>query len=290
MLKENPELAGAFLASAPGCDGAMLGLLVDLGAATRDLSVVEATFGTVVDEGAPLHPCLAVYLGAVAVSVRGRRFVDESRPYKEIGRACLAQPGGVAVQVLDRGILESGVAGVGPFDLAAWAGSGYLRRHESLAELAAFRGFDPDVLRDELDAYNADVVAHGRDRRHGRSGLPGAGALVPVASPPFYSCLSSSAVYGTYGGVHADRSLRVVKSDGSLLAGCYAAGEIVGGFHGAGYMTGSSLGKAVVFGRLAARHALGLSAAVDEAWSPSGRRRVATAGNQARKGSMSSAE
>jgi fumarate reductase flavoprotein subunit len=31
---------------------------------------------------------------------------------------------------------------------------------------------------------------------------------------------------------------------------------MVGGFHGGAYMTGSALGKAVVFGRLAARSAL----------------------------------
>ena len=31
-----------------------------------------------------------------------------------------------------------------------------------------------------------------------------------------------------------------------------AAGEVTGGFHGAADMTGSALGKALVFGRLAA--------------------------------------
>ena len=34
------------------------------------------------------------------------------------------------------------------------------------------------------------------------------------------------------------------------LAG--SAGEVMGGFHGGAYMTGSALGKAVVFGRIAA--------------------------------------
>jgi fumarate reductase flavoprotein subunit len=35
----------------------------------------------------------------------------------------------------------------------------------------------------------------------------------------------------------------------------YAAGEIVGGFHGSGYMTGTALGQAAIFGRLAGIHA-----------------------------------
>jgi succinate dehydrogenase/fumarate reductase flavoprotein subunit len=36
----------------------------------------------------------------------------------------------------------------------------------------------------------------------------------------------------------------------------FAAGEVTGGFHGAGYMTGSSLGKCAVFGRIAVQEAL----------------------------------
>ena len=36
-----------------------------------------------------------------------------------------------------------------------------------------------------------------------------------------------------------------------------AAGEVVGGLHGAGYLTGTGLGKAAVFGRVAGREAAG---------------------------------
>jgi len=43
---------------------------------------------------------------------------------------------------------------------------------------------------------------------------------------------------------------------GEPIPGLFAAGEVTGGFHGAGYMTGSSLGKAAVFGRVAAAKAL----------------------------------
>jgi fumarate reductase flavoprotein subunit len=39
------------------------------------------------------------------------------------------------------------------------------------------------------------------------------------------------------------------------IEGLYAAGEIIGGFHGTGYMTGTSLGKAALFGRIAGSNA-----------------------------------
>ena len=50
--------------------------------------------------------------------------------------------------------------------------------------------------------------------------------------------------------------MRVLDIFGERIEGLMAAGEVIGGFHGAAYMTGSSLGKAAVFGRIAARTAL----------------------------------
>jgi fumarate reductase flavoprotein subunit len=43
---------------------------------------------------------------------------------------------------------------------------------------------------------------------------------------------------------------------GEIIPNLYAAGEIVGGFHGSGYMSGSSLSKSVIFGRVAAATAV----------------------------------
>jgi fumarate reductase flavoprotein subunit len=50
--------------------------------------------------------------------------------------------------------------------------------------------------------------------------------------------------------------MEVVNVFDEALPGLFAAGEVVGGFHGAAYMTGTALGKATVFGRIAARSAL----------------------------------
>ena len=50
--------------------------------------------------------------------------------------------------------------------------------------------------------------------------------------------------------------MQVLDVYGQVLPGLYAAGEIAGGLHGAAYMTGTALGKAVIFGRVAAISAL----------------------------------
>jgi fumarate reductase flavoprotein subunit len=46
--------------------------------------------------------------------------------------------------------------------------------------------------------------------------------------------------------------MRVHDVFGDPIEGLLAAGEVVGGLHGAAYMTGSALGKAAIFGRIAA--------------------------------------
>jgi fumarate reductase flavoprotein subunit len=59
----------------------------------------------------------------------------------------------------------------------------------------------------------------------------------------------------TSAGLRIDPQMRVLRTDGSPIPGLFAAGEVVGGFHGAGYMSGSALGKAAIFGRRAGHHA-----------------------------------
>ena len=85
------------------------------------------------------------------------------------------------------------------------------------------------------------------------------GERTPIAAPPFYAQLSGTVVLATYCGVTVDTSMRVLDPFGEPISRLYAAGELVGGFHGAGYMTGTSIGKSAIFGRTA-----GTAAAAEE--------------------------
>ena len=102
-----------------------------------------------------------------------------------------------------------------------------------------------------LARYNAAVDA-GHDADFARANLVHHhGALRRIETAPFYAYPSTAVVFGTYCGLRIDSDARVLRTDGSAIAGLHAAGEVTGGFHGAAYMTGSALGKAVVFGRIA---------------------------------------
>ena len=74
------------------------------------------------------------------------------------------------------------------------------------------------------------------------------GALAPVESGPFYAYPAVTAMTSTYGGLRVAPDTSVMRIDGSRIEGLRAAGEVVGGFHGASYMTGTALTKALVFG------------------------------------------
>ena len=192
---------------------------------------------------------------AIAVNRHGKRYVDESKSYKLLGDAVLQQPGAIAYQIFDQGIMVNAADGVPPFDLLSAQQRGLVFEGDTLPALAAKIGVDAAQLAATVTRYNG-FVATGVDADFGRDGLATHyGKLVTIERAPFYAYPSTSGVIATYCGLTVDADTRVLNVFGEPIAGLYAAGELMGGFHGVSYMTGSSLGKCVIFGRIAGRHA-----------------------------------
>lgn len=263
-FSRSPEMIRAF---APGQEGALLvggagnvgdGLRMacKLGAGLRDMGEIRGTFGTHPTTGPDKHLILlAFYLGAVMVNANGRRFTDESASYKQLGDACLRQPGRLAWQVFDAGVMRRSEPDVPLFDLEPSLVSGLLLKADTLEELAAKCGLPAAALAETIARYNTGVTA-GREPDFGRDGLcHHAGTMLPIAEPPFYAYPSTTVVLATYCGLDVDAAARVHDVFGNPIDGLFAAGEIMGGFHGRSYMTGSSLGKAAFFGRVAGDNA-----------------------------------
>jgi flavocytochrome c len=226
-----------------------------MGAGLRDMGYIKGTFGNRPDAGPEEHTAMmAIYKGAIAVNQNGRRFIDESISYKLIGDACLQQPDHVGYQILDQAILELGVPGVKMYDFQARLREGSLIQAATLAELADKIDV-PAALCDTVASYNL-AVDSGQHDEFSRSGLvQGYGELRKIETAPFYAYPSTSAVIATYCGVTVDPWMRVLDVFGDPLPGLFAAGEMTGGFHGRAFMTGTSLGKCVICGRLAGRNA-----------------------------------
>lgn len=256
-----PQMHAALLAGGEGNHGDGLLMAMHLGAGIRDLPYIKGTYGIYHEP----HPgedgtgILAVYKGAIAVDRSGRRFVNESIPYKALGDASLARPTSRTWQVFDASVMARSDAEVPIYDFAGRLHAGMLEVAETVAELAGRLGTEPGVLEATVADYN-DRIARGEPDAFGREHLVGGvGSPAPIDSPPFYAQLSGTVVLATYCGVTVDTSMRVLDVFGEPIERLYAAGELVGGFHGSGYMTGTSIGKSAIFGRIA-----GTAAAAEE--------------------------
>jgi 3-oxosteroid 1-dehydrogenase len=82
--------------------------------------------------------------------------------------------------------------------------------------------------------------------------------LGSIAKPPFYAVPVVPGDVGTYGGVVTDEHARVLREDGTVIAGLYATGTSTASVMGRCYPgAGSSVGPSFVWGYVAAKHARG---------------------------------
>lgn len=248
-----PHMAPAVKGGAPGSQGDGLLMAWKIGADFRDTPFVKGTFGIYPgdDPRESGTGILAVYKGAIAVNNEGHRFIREDLPYKVLGDACLQQPGHTAYQIFDKDVMASEDVDVDIYSFSGRLATGLVRSAPSIRELADLIGIPSTNLEETVLEYN-EVAAGLKSDPLGRQHLSGAvGKLKPLDSPPYYAHWSTSSVLATYCGLTIDPATRVLDVHGSPIPGLYAAGEVTGGFHGDGYVTGTSIGKAGVFGRLA---------------------------------------
>ncbi|MGO4498908.1 FAD-dependent oxidoreductase [Paenibacillus sp. 2RAB27] len=252
-----PHLKGALRLGGAGTQGDGLQMAWEHGAWVRDLPYLNGTFGFhPTANGAVKSQGLAFYKGGIIVNQLGKRFVNESISYKLLGNAAFRQPDRITYQVWDQTVMDKRVADDPLYDLELLQRRRLLYQADTLEELADCIDVPADVLAETISTYN-QRIQEGAGDDFGRKTLTHRyGTPTPIVKAPFYAFETTVAMLATYAGVAVDPSTRVLNPYGEPIQGLYAIGEVVGGFHGAGYMTGSSLGKAAVFGRLAAVAAL----------------------------------
>ncbi len=243
-----PAVENALVLSGLGNAGDGTRMAWAAGADLVDLPYIKATFG--------FHPvtktsAFVFYNGAIIVNKNGDRFTDESKPYKLLGDDALAQKDGIGFQVYD-----SKIRVVAQKDLLANTdvieGKGELFSAPTLRELAQKIGVPADRLENAVRSYNEGIAK--KADAFGRTSLSaGGGQPVAITQAPFYAFASTAVLLSTYCGPRINTRAQVLDVFGEAIEGLYAAGEGSGGVHGAAYMSGSSLGKGLVFGRLAAQ-------------------------------------
>jgi fumarate reductase flavoprotein subunit len=168
--------------------------------------------------------------GAVQVNRDGRRFHDETAGYSEAAVQVLAQPGGVAWNLIDDRLLA---LGRGFPDFVAAEAAGAVKAAPDVRALSALIGCEVPALAATLEGTRLRA--------------------------PFHAIKVTGALFHTQGGLDVDAQCRVLRaSDGTPLPNLLAAGGAARGVSGNavwGYLSGNGLLSALAGGHLAAHSA-----------------------------------
>lgn len=238
VVKYRKDLAGFFTTNHSGASGDGIVMAEELKAGLVDIDQIQ-THPTVNPDTTTMYTEGVRGNGAILVNNSGNRFVNELETRDVVSEAILSQEGGTCFIVFDQSVRESLSA------IEKYIDQGIIIQGNTPEELAKAIGVDESQLKKTLDQY-AVYQSEGTDTEFGRESME-----VPVNQPPYYAGLCAPAVHHTMGGVKIDTDSQVLKEDGSEIPGLFAAGEVVGGVHGANRLGGNAVTDIVVFGRLA---------------------------------------
>jgi 3-oxosteroid 1-dehydrogenase len=225
--------------------------------------------------------------GSIIVNQAGERFMNEALPYVEAVHEIYAgEATGVghvpAWMVIDQRYrnryLFAGLTPRQPFP-GRWLKHGTVRKAASLSELAAQIDVPAEALTATVERFNAfartgvDEDYHrgesAYDKYYSDPTVKPNPSLHVIDQAPFYAVKIVPGDLGTKGGLVTDERARVLRPDGSVIAGLYAAGNVSSAVMGHTYAgPGATIGPALAFGYLAAEdlaHSTARTATVEEA-------------------------
>lgn len=208
---------------------------------------------------------------SLIVTPEGSRFTNESSPYVTFVHEQLRRGLSGVWFVMDhkaRRRYQFGAILPGKAFPPSWYDSGLAHRADSIAELALSIGVPEANLIASVARFNELASAghdtdHARgesayDRYYGDPTLPNP-AMDVLDEGPYYAIRVEAGDLGTKGGLVCDENARVLDEDGEPIPGLYATGNTAASVMGNEYAgAGATIGPAMVFGYVGARHAAGV--------------------------------
>jgi 3-oxosteroid 1-dehydrogenase len=214
--------------------------------------------------------------GSIIVNQAGRRFVNEAIAYTDFVHAVYAEhrDGEPAIPfyfIMDQRcrsnyMFGSLMPGQGFPD--EYYAAGLVKKADTVAELARQIGVDPGALEETVERFSG-YARGGKDQEFRKGETPFEHVyadparwpnpcLAPIDQPPFYAVTMVPGDLGTKGGLLTDEYARVLGEDGSVIGGLYATGNTAASVMGNAYAgAGGTIGPAMAFGYVAARHLAG---------------------------------
>ena len=248
VTQYKPELAGFMTTNAAGAQGQGIEMATAIGAGTVDMDqiqihpTVEANTAALITEGLRGD-------GAILVNANGERFVDEVGTRDVVSAAEIAQPGSYSWLIVDQAMVDASSV------IQGYIKKGYTKTGATYEELAKELDVDPAAFANTMETWNSYVEAK-NDPDFGRTSFAN-----PLNNGPYYAIKVTAGVHHTMGGVTINSATEVLKEDGTVIPGLFAAGEVTGGVHGANRLGGTAVADFVVFGRIAGESAANYASA-----------------------------
>jgi len=233
---------------------------------------------------------IAALNGGMIVNNKGERFANESIPYDRFGRLLVKQEPkpGTSIRawwIWDGRFGDRLPAVYNPMPILSFAeyeAAGLWHCGATLDALAEKIGVPADALAGSIDRFNG-FAETGVDTDYRRGEAPydrflatempklfGVADATPVGSPnpslfpisngPFYAAAVGLGDLGTKGGLKTDINARVLRADGSVIKGLYAAGNAMESVTNCHYAApGCPIGTCMIFSFRAVMNMMGRS-------------------------------
>ena len=240
------ELDGFITTNAPGIQGQGIQMAQAIGADTVDMEQiqlhptvhVEGTDAILITEGLRGD-------GAILVNQEGQRFFDEVSTRDKVSAAEFEQTGGYAWLIVDSRMSDASNV------IQGYINKGYAETGDTYEALAQAIGAPADALAETLAKWNACVEAK-EDADFGRVSFAN-----PLDQAPYYAIKVQPGVHHTMGGIKINDQAQVIDTQGQVIPGLFAAGEVTGGVHGNNRLGGNAVADFVIYGRIAGTSAAG---------------------------------
>ncbi|MDO5292644.1 MAG: flavocytochrome c [bacterium] len=242
VVEYDPSLKGFVGTNHAGATGDGIALGTEIGAATVDLDQIQI-HPTVDPETQTLYTEGVRGNGAILVNLEGKRFVNELLTRDVVSAAILEQKDETSYLVFDQAVRESLSA------IEKYVSAGLTVEADTIEELAEKINVDAATLKETMTNY-ASYQAAGEDKEFGREDM-----AASLTTPKYYAAKCAPGIHHTMGGLKINTNAEVVNTDGNVISGLFAAGEVTGGVHGANRLGGNAVADIVVFGRIAGTNA-----------------------------------
>lgn len=242
VVEYKPELAGFMTTNAAGIQGQGIKMASELGAATVDMEqiqihpTVQADTASLITEGLRGD-------GAILVNAEGKRFIDEVGTRDVVSAAEIAQPGSFSWLIVDQKMVDASSV------IQGYINRGLMLSGETYEDLAKALEIPAEAFAETMKTWNG-YVAEKNDPEFGRTSFAS-----PLDTAPFYAVKVTAGIHHTMGGLCIDSNTQVLNTEGAVIPGLFAAGEVTGGVHGANRLGGNAVADFVVFGRIAGEQA-----------------------------------